>query len=242
LAKNYIYCSIELDEHKVMEFRSKKMAEEECGPANALTPSEITRMIKLANITDDDVFYDLGSGYGRVVHAIIKGTRAKKSVGIENDPIRFCEAIRIAKRSLTKRQQKRTEFLCCNYELIDISVASVIYHGLSEHKDDILRYEKWFTSKRVRILKMDLPLVSYKAIRRTGSKNTQFFLMQYPLQKYKMPSKDEWASHVLDSENGTAEKLYDYYYNMLRDRGFKGVELKESVSDLKRLVRLRFPK
>lgn len=53
-----------------MEFRSKRRAEQECGLANALTPSEIRRMIELANISRDDIFYDLGSGYERVVRTL----------------------------------------------------------------------------------------------------------------------------------------------------------------------------
>ena len=38
-------------------------------------------MKTISNIlfADDDVFYDLGSGYGRVVRAIIKGTHTRKS-------------------------------------------------------------------------------------------------------------------------------------------------------------------
>ncbi len=221
-----------------MEFRSKRRAEQECGPANALTPSEIRRMIELANISHDDIFYDLGSGYGRVVRTVVKRTAAKQAFGIEDDVERYCEAITITKRSLTKRQQKRTEFLCANYEDIDISAATVIYHGLSELQNDIHIYEKWFESKQVKIIKMDLPLISYRAIRRNGS----LFLMKYPLHEYKTLCKDEWASHVLDKENATIKELYDYYYNLLNDRGFKERELNESLNDLKELVKLRFIK
>jgi len=101
--------------------------------------------------------------------------------------------------------------------------------GLSELQNDIHTYEKWFESKQVKIIKMDLPLISYRAIRRNGS----LFLTLY---------KDEWASHVLDKENATIKELYDYYYNLLNDRGFKERELNESLNDLKELVKLRFIK
>ena len=110
--------------------------------------------------------------------------------------------------------------------------------GLSELQNDIHTYEKWFESKQVKIIKMDLPLISYRAIRRNGS----LFLMKYPLHEYKTLYKDEWASHVLDKENATIKELYDYYYNLLNDRGFKERELNESLNDLKELVKLRFIK
>ena len=68
--------------------------------------------VKEANISHDDIFYDLGSGYGRVVRTVVKRTAAKQAFGIEDDVERYCEAIRITKRSLRKRQQKRRVFMC----------------------------------------------------------------------------------------------------------------------------------
>jgi precorrin-6B methylase 2 len=50
-------------------------------------------MLELAHITKRDVFYDLGSGYGRIVMTVVRKTKAKYVYGIEKDVRRFCDVI-----------------------------------------------------------------------------------------------------------------------------------------------------
>jgi ribosomal protein L11 methylase PrmA len=56
----------------------------------------VAEMLKIANVTKDDILYDLGSGDGRIVIAAAKqfGTRG---VGIDIDPARIKEANENAK-------------------------------------------------------------------------------------------------------------------------------------------------
>jgi 16S rRNA A1518/A1519 N6-dimethyltransferase RsmA/KsgA/DIM1 with predicted DNA glycosylase/AP lyase activity len=67
----------------LLDFPTKREAEDKCGPANALSPSEIKNILELAHITKRDVFYDLGSGYGRIVRIVVRKTKAKYVYGIE---------------------------------------------------------------------------------------------------------------------------------------------------------------
>lgn len=56
-------------------------------PFVAVEPEVVKEVMKLAEIKGDDVFYDLGSGDGRlVVAAALKG--AKQAYGVEIDPLR----------------------------------------------------------------------------------------------------------------------------------------------------------
>jgi precorrin-6B methylase 2 len=86
--------------------------QDDIGPATALSPKERSVLIDLAKIGKNDVFYDLGSGHGRLVIDVVKTTKAKKAVGIEVDYKRFCNSVRLAQRSLSKAQLKRTDFYC----------------------------------------------------------------------------------------------------------------------------------
>ena len=54
-------------------------------------PAVVDAMLKLANVTSDDVVYDLGSGDGRIVIAAAK-TYGARGVGIDIDPERIREA------------------------------------------------------------------------------------------------------------------------------------------------------
>jgi 16S rRNA A1518/A1519 N6-dimethyltransferase RsmA/KsgA/DIM1 with predicted DNA glycosylase/AP lyase activity len=51
------------------------------------TKKKASKMLQFAKVTDDDIIYDLGSGFGGLV--IEAGKKAKKAVGIEYDPIRY---------------------------------------------------------------------------------------------------------------------------------------------------------
>ena len=51
------------------------------------THSDVVRdMLWMANVGEDDVVYDLGSGDGRIVIAAVRDFRARRAVGIEIDP------------------------------------------------------------------------------------------------------------------------------------------------------------
>ncbi len=57
------------------------------------TPQPIVdAMLKMANVGDSDIVYDLGSGDGRLVVSAVRDFNAKKGVGVEIDPVRIKEA------------------------------------------------------------------------------------------------------------------------------------------------------
>src|SRR5215207_10666723 len=54
-------------------------------------PEVVAKMLEMANVTKDDVVYDLGCGDGRIVIAAAKQFGAR-GVGIDIDPARIKEA------------------------------------------------------------------------------------------------------------------------------------------------------
>ena len=89
----------------------------------APTPeSVVTAMLEMANVTPDDVLYDLGSGDGRIV--ISAATRfGALGVGIELNPKRIREAERNARDA---NASGRVEFLLGDIFEADISPATVV--------------------------------------------------------------------------------------------------------------------
>ena len=89
----------------------------------APTPeSVVTAMLEMANVTPDDVLYDLGSGDGRIV--ITAATRfGALGVGIELNPKRIREAERNARDA---NASGRVEFLLGDIFEADISPATVV--------------------------------------------------------------------------------------------------------------------
>jgi ribosomal protein L11 methylase PrmA len=91
-------------------------------PYHATPGNVVAEMLKVANVTKDDVVYDLGSGDGRIVIAAAKlyGARA---TGIEIDPKR----VRQARESALKAGvADRVTFIEGDIFKVDISEASVV--------------------------------------------------------------------------------------------------------------------
>jgi hypothetical protein len=91
--------------------------------------------------------------------------------GIEKDVTRFCNSVKIAKINLSRQQLKKIDFWRADYKHYDFSDATIIYNGLTEEDEEIKTYENVFRQKKAKIIKMDLPLVSYKPIACKFSKN-----------------------------------------------------------------------
>jgi precorrin-6B methylase 2 len=81
----------------------------------------VSAMLDLANVTDRDVFYDLGCGDGRIVHAAAK--RGARAVGVDIDLQRIHECQENSKRlGLTRR----ATFLHKSFFDVDLSEATVV--------------------------------------------------------------------------------------------------------------------
>lgn len=196
------------------------------GPATALSPKERSVLIDLAKIGKNDVFYDLGSGNGRLVVDIIKKTKAKRAVGIEVDYRRFCNSVRFAQRSLSKPQLKRIEFYCANYNSFDFLDATVIYEGHDRERYEVETFDELLNGKNARIITVDLPLIRCRPVRTASYRDTKFFVMQAPLNKHKAKRKDQWASWVLQ-RRAIISDVYAHYDLLLKQRGFtKNIRMK----------------
>ncbi len=100
------------------------------------TPSEtIERMLELAEVTADDVVYDLGSGDGRIVILAAKRYGAR-GVGVEIDPTLVWFSIRNARR---EHVDHLVTFLHQDALTIDVSPATVVTLYLSPQANRRLR-------------------------------------------------------------------------------------------------------
>jgi len=84
----------------------------------------VDAMLKLADVTDKDVVYDLGCGDGRIVIAAVKKYKAKKGLGIELAP----ERVKLSKENAVKEGvEKMVEIREGSVlDLKDVSEASVV--------------------------------------------------------------------------------------------------------------------
>lgn len=212
------------------------------GPAVALNHKEISTIIKLGIIGKSDIFYDLGSGHGHVVFTIVREAKVRKAVGIEINYKRFCRSVSEAKKGLTREECARTELYCANYFNYNFSDATVIYEGHDRNCDEVKEFEKTLGSNHTRIIVVDLPFVGYRPIDSISYKNRKFFLMQYPVKRYKISCANEWASHALSTKNATIADVYGYYEDILRERGFTKKEQKLAVRELSQVVQQSFSK
>jgi SAM-dependent methyltransferase len=87
------------------------------------TPQDVVeRMLALANVTKDDVVYDLGCGDGRIVITAAKRYGAR-GVGVDIDPARIEESIANARAAGVERL---VEFRLQDAMTVDVSPATVV--------------------------------------------------------------------------------------------------------------------
>ena len=80
--------------------------------------------MKFAEIGDNDIFFDLGSGDGRVLIEAVKSFRVKKAVGYEISPWPYLKAkFLIRKNGLNER----IHLIRKNFLEADLSEANIIY-------------------------------------------------------------------------------------------------------------------
>jgi ribosomal protein L11 methylase PrmA len=89
--------------------------------------SEIDKIGRFLELDKNSTFYDLGSGYGRMVIAIAQRFDCR-SIGVEVDPIK-CWWTRISIRR--KNLQDKVEVQRANFLKVDLSTANAIFVFLS---------------------------------------------------------------------------------------------------------------
>lgn len=85
------------------------------------TEPAVDAMLKLANVTKNDVLYDLGCGDGRIVIAAAK--LGARGVGIDIDPVRIQEATENARKAGV---EDRVKFIRQDLFQADIHEATVV--------------------------------------------------------------------------------------------------------------------
>jgi SAM-dependent methyltransferase len=71
------------------------------------TPQNVVdEMLTLANVTKDDVLYDLGCGDGRLVITAVKKFGAKRGFGVDIDPQRIADRVSFAVQDLFQTDLK----------------------------------------------------------------------------------------------------------------------------------------
>ncbi len=113
--------------------------EDEKGPPILFTNQYIRKMLNLVNANEEDIFYDLGSGWGQNLIVARTEFRVKKCVGIEKDKERFAKSIeRIKKRRLQKHVKIiNTDFnklISGRLEGANLREATVVFYGLDADK------------------------------------------------------------------------------------------------------------
>ena len=108
-------------------------------PYVATPPAVVAKMLEIAQVTKDDVVYDLGSGDGRIV--IMAAQRfGARGVGVEIDPQRVVEAQENAHRAGVAN---RVQFLLQDLFETDLRAATVVTLYLMQSVNLELRPKLW---------------------------------------------------------------------------------------------------
>jgi SAM-dependent methyltransferase len=100
------------------------------------SPIEVVeRMLHLANVTADDVVYDLGSGDGRIV-IMAAARHGARGVGVEIDP----QLVSLSRREAKRHQVEHlVTFVNADALTVDVSAATVVTLFLTRQANLLLR-------------------------------------------------------------------------------------------------------
>jgi protein-L-isoaspartate O-methyltransferase len=100
------------------------------------SPIEVVeRMLHLANVTADDVVYDLGSGDGRIV-IMAAARHGARGVGVEIDP----QLVSLSRREAKRHQVEHlVTFVNADALTVDVSAATVVTLFLTRQANMLLR-------------------------------------------------------------------------------------------------------
>jgi SAM-dependent methyltransferase len=143
------------------------------------SPEVVEAMLKLANVTKNDVVYDLGCGDGRIVVAAARAFGAR-AIGIDIDPQRIAEANANAK---TAGVEGRVKFILGDLFEQDIHDATVVTLYLLNSLNLKLRPKLWKDLKPgTRIVSHAFDMGDWKPEQTQEVGGTTIYLWRIPSQ------------------------------------------------------------
>ncbi len=121
---------------------------------------------------------------------------------------------------LSKSELRRIDFWLGSYQsdeddgsdlLYNYEDATVVYDSFIEEDDDEIDfYKDRFITKKLRVIKKDLPLVGYEPYRANRDHiDSWFFMHKFPLKKVR--NRDQWAKLVMGREDAVIGDVFKYY-------------------------------
>lgn len=123
------------------------------------TRKRAKRMIEFANIKRKDIVYDLGSGFGGL--AILASKKAKKTIGIEFDYLRYL----ISKLRILIFNRKNVKFIRGDFFKLDWNNANIIFLFLKQKTNQKLKQKLKKLKKGTRIITNRWTFDNWKPIR-----------------------------------------------------------------------------
>jgi SAM-dependent methyltransferase len=191
------------------------------GPEDYQSNRHIRKLLKLAQTSKRDVFYDLGCGRGQLCVVAVTEFGVKRAVGIEMHAGRAAKAANyVEKLGLSERIEIRNE----DFMDSDIHDATVVYCGTYEMEEDVAHFGAELPVGS-RFVTLFLPFVG---VLPTAS-DYPFYSMKVPFRK--TDDLQLWISKVLFLD----ASLKDLYRELDTDR-----EYRYDKRTFRRLVERRF--
>jgi precorrin-6B methylase 2 len=127
-------------------------------------PRSVSILLKDLKLTAEDVFYDLGSGVGKVAVQVYLDSPVKKSVGVELSPTRHSHAIKVQGRLKDAGKLKANRVLVfCQENILhtDISDATVLFLCSTCYSDELMAG----VADKIQQLKIGTRVITLKAFK-----------------------------------------------------------------------------
>lgn len=202
------------------------------GPPILFENMLIRKMLELAEVTQDDVFYDLGCGYAQNLIIAASEYGVRDCIGVEDSKTRVREAW---KRIEQAGLEQRITIVNENLEHVDLYDATVVFYGLSPSNSLTEKFMRNLQSRCRFIYYINAPQPAIMP----NTNNYPFYRADAPLSEE--TSEEKWLSaHIRGSLS-----IDEYWDEMIgldpvvRQRGFFGSQDLYYRGVLKRLLRRR---
>jgi hypothetical protein len=182
--------------------------EDERGPPILYPNQQIRRMFRLADLDEQDVFYDLGSGWGQTLIVALTEFKVKKAIGIEKDKERHSVCMKRLKEwdEIDSTIPLRGKSVLGNMDDLfsgrlpgaNLNEATVVFYGLSTYA--ILKTELSSRMSRGARLIYNWPFPEVMPV----EVDYPFFMSRTPFRE--PPSELEWLASVVRKSESSEQK------------------------------------